>query len=220
MQDRAEHLAFEPRRAVDLEGARREEGAVLGAGRQVAAVDQPGFALHPRGVRVQRLAAPPRRSPGRHRWRAAPGRRSPARPSRPPASSSSRSAMSSCTKSTRSAEQRCPALSKAEVSTSATTCSAQRRGIDDHRVLPAGLGDERHDRPGAARPASRLIARAVSVEPVKATPAMRGSATSGAPTASPVARQQVQHVARDPRPRAAAAPRRRRSAGSARRAWR
>jgi hypothetical protein len=27
----------------------------------------------------------------------------------------------------------------------------ERRGIDDHRILPAGLGDKRHDRTGAAR---------------------------------------------------------------------
>ncbi len=41
------------------------------------------------------------------------------------------------------------------------------------------------------------MARAVSVEPVKATPAMRESATSAAPTvAGP--RQEMQHVAGDP----------------------
>ena len=36
-----------------------------------------------------------------------------------------------------------------------------------------------------ARASARLIARAVSVEPVNATPAMRGSSTSAAPTVSP-----------------------------------
>jgi hypothetical protein len=36
-----------------------------------------------------------------------------------------RSAISSCRQSIRSAEQRCPALSKADVITSATTCSGK-----------------------------------------------------------------------------------------------
>ena len=50
-------------------------------------------------------------------------RRSRVRPSRPRASRSSVSAMSSCTNNRRSAEQRCPALQKAEATTSSTTCS-------------------------------------------------------------------------------------------------
>ena len=52
--------------------------------------------------------------------------------------------MSSCRQSTRSAEQRWPAESNAEVSASFTSCSgsAEESAISD--VLPAGLGDERH----------------------------------------------------------------------------
>ena len=61
VQDRAEHLALEPRRAVDLEGARRKERAVLGAGRQRAAIEQPALARHPLGVPLQRLARRRRR---------------------------------------------------------------------------------------------------------------------------------------------------------------
>jgi hypothetical protein len=38
MQDRAEHLACEDARAVDLPGLRREKGAVLGAGRHRIAI--------------------------------------------------------------------------------------------------------------------------------------------------------------------------------------
>ena len=50
---------------------------------------------------------------------------------------------------------------------------------------------------GAAVSAScRSISFATSVEPVKQTPAMRGSAVSGAPTDGAVARQQLQHVCR------------------------
>ena len=43
MQDRAEHLAIEPAGGVDLEGSRREERAVLDAGRQLACVEQPAL---------------------------------------------------------------------------------------------------------------------------------------------------------------------------------
>ena len=60
----------------------------------------------------------------------------------------------------------------------------QRGAVDDHRVLAAGLGDRAPDR--RARGASaRSMSRATSVEPVNSTPAMRGSATSAAPTVSP-----------------------------------
>jgi hypothetical protein len=70
-------------------------------------------------------------------------------------------------------------------------CSGQRRGVADQRVLPAGFGDQHADRRHRARRARRLIARAVSVEPVKATPATRGSLVSAAPTVAPVARQEL-----------------------------
>ena len=67
-----------------------------------------------------------------------------------------RSATSSCRQSTRSAEQRWPALSKAEGQDVAHDLLGQRRGIDDHRVLPAGFGDQR-DRLTIARDSGRQL---------------------------------------------------------------
>ena len=94
--------------------------------------------------------------------------------------SSMRSAISSCRHSTRSAEQRWPAESKAEATTSATTCSASAEESTIMRILPAGFGDQRHGLPSdPSRPAScRWISRATSVEPVNITPRTRASATS------------------------------------------
>src|SRR5207248_3869895 len=51
----AEHLAIEPAGAVDLEGAGREKGAVLGAGRQQAFVEEPALLRHAGGVPFERL---------------------------------------------------------------------------------------------------------------------------------------------------------------------
>src|SRR5260370_26668315 len=50
MQDRPEHLAFKASRGINLEGARREEAAVLGSCRQPALVKQPALRCHPRRV--------------------------------------------------------------------------------------------------------------------------------------------------------------------------
>jgi hypothetical protein len=62
----------------------------------------------------------------------------------------------------------------------------QRRRVDDHRVLAAGLGDERHGGPRRPAPASvRWMMRATSVDPVKHDPRTRGSATRLAPTSRP-----------------------------------
>ncbi|MNN29944.1 hypothetical protein D3C81_1435700 [compost metagenome] len=98
-----------------------------------------------------------------------------------------RSATSSCRHSTRSAEQRWPAESKAEDTTSATTCSAS---ADESTIIAfwppvsaiSGIG-----RPAASRrPATlRCSRRATSVEPVNITPLTRASPTSMAPTVSP-----------------------------------
>jgi hypothetical protein len=127
--------------------------------------------------------APRRRSPARRRSQQPGIADGSVRPSRPASSSSTRSAMSSCRNSTRSAEQRWPALLNAEASHRAPP-ARQGRAVDDHRVLAAGLGDQRAI--GASRAASaRLISRAVSVEPVKATPATRGSGSQRAPTVAP-----------------------------------
>ncbi len=93
--------------------------------------------------------------------------------------------MSACTNSTRAAEQRWPAEVNAEASASFTSCSgsAEESAISAFwppvSAMSVAIGPD-------ARPASaRLIARAVSVEPVKATPATRGSAVSAAPTVAP-----------------------------------
>ena len=56
MQDLAENLALEPLCAVDLKGAGREEGAVLGSGRQRALIEHRSFA-----VRAARRRLVPRR---------------------------------------------------------------------------------------------------------------------------------------------------------------
>ena len=50
-----EHLAGKLAGAVDLEGARREERAVLGVGRQVALIEQAGFARHALGMPIERM---------------------------------------------------------------------------------------------------------------------------------------------------------------------
>jgi hypothetical protein len=80
-----------------------------------------------------------------------------------------------------SAEQRWPALWKAEAMTSRVTCSGS---ADESTIIAfcppvsaiSGMI-------GPSRSASvRLMARAVSVEPVKATPAISGCAVSAAPT--------------------------------------
>ena len=94
------------------------------------------------------------------------------------------SAMSACTNSTRAAEQRCPAEVKAEASASLTSCSgrAEESAISAFWPPVSAIST-----PMAASRAAmaRLIARAVSVEPVKATPATRGSDVSAAPTLAP-----------------------------------
>ena len=95
-----------------------------------------------------------------------------------------RSATSSCRQSTRSAEQRWPALSKAEAIASATTCSASAELSTTRAFCPPVSAISGTGRPsGPRRSAScRAISRATSVEPVNITPQMRGSATRRAPT--------------------------------------
>jgi hypothetical protein len=63
------------------------------------------------------------------------------------------SAMSSCTNSTRAAEQRWPAEPKARAHRILDQLLGQRRGVGDQRVLAAGFGDQRGDRRIARRPA-------------------------------------------------------------------
>ena len=103
--------------------------------------------------------------------------------------------MSSCTHRTRNAEQRWPALLNADCTASMTTCSGSAELSTIIAFCPPVSAISVPI--GPLRPASvRWMIRAVSVEPVKATPATRGSATAAAPTTRAVARQEMQHVGR------------------------
>ena len=93
-----------------------------------------------------------------------------------------RSAIESCTHSRRSAEQRWPALSKAEASASWTTCSGSAEASTIIAFCPP-VSAISGTLPRAA--SERWMCAAASVEPVKTTAAVRGSATSAAPTDSP-----------------------------------
>ena len=84
----------------------------------------------------------------------------------------------------RSAEQRWPALWNAEITTSSTTCSGSAEASASIALTPPVSAMSGTIGPARAASAA-LMRRAVSTEPVKAIPAMRGSATSGAPTVSP-----------------------------------
>ena len=92
-----------------------------------------------------------------------------------------RSATSSCTHSSRSAEQRWPAERNAEVMTSSVTCSGSAVASTIMALMPPVSAISGTIGPSLAASA-RLMAWPTSVEPVKATPATRGSATSAAPT--------------------------------------
>ncbi len=98
------------------------------------------------------------------------------------------SAISSCRHRMRKAEQRWPALSKAELITSCTTCSGK---AEESTIMafcpPVSAISAMSEFSSAARRASvRLINCATSVEPVKITPRTRASAVSLAPTVSPL----------------------------------
>ena len=84
----------------------------------------------------------------------------------------------------RSAEQRCPALWKLEAMMSRTACSgrAVESTIIALRPPVSAISGARGSRFSAME---RLMICATSVEPVKQTPATRGSEVSGAPTAGP-----------------------------------
>ena len=91
--------------------------------------------------------------------------------------------------------------------------------IDDHRVVPACFRDDAAIGP-CARQANARMSLAVCVDPVNATPAMRGSLTMRAPTVPPSpgsgnARRQAEHP-----PLTAAERPSSRSAASALRVWR
>ena len=90
----------------------------------------------------------------------------------------------------RSAEQRCPALWKAEMITSRTTCSVSAVESTIIALSPPvsaismGFAVAPSATSAGVRAASaRSIRRATSLEPVKQTPSTRGSAVSLPPTA-------------------------------------
>jgi hypothetical protein len=94
----------------------------------------------------------------------------------------------------RKAEQRWPALSNADVSASATTCSDS---AELSTIIAFWPPVSATSTALSARSASvRLMSCATAVEPVNRTPAMRGSATSAAPTVFAASREQLQRGAR------------------------
>ncbi|MNS74167.1 hypothetical protein D3C72_1076340 [compost metagenome] len=97
------------------------------------------------------------------------------------------SALSSCTHSTRSAEQRWPAESKAELNTSNTTCSDSADESTTIAFWPPVSAISGMVWPSSSRRSAsvRAMMRATSVEPVNITPRTAGLATSWAPTVSP-----------------------------------
>ncbi len=96
----------------------------------------------------------------------------------------------------------------------------QRGRVDDHGVEAAGLGDQRRAAGRDASAIARLISCAVSVEPVKQTPADARVGGQRARRPRPVAGQQLERRRGDAGLVHQRAPRGRRSAASARRAWR
>ena len=86
--------------------------------------------------------------------------------------------------SMRSAEQRCPALLNADVSVSRTTCSGSAELSTIIALTPPVSAISAASGPARAASAE-LIARAVSTEPVNATPATRGSFSSASPSVRP-----------------------------------
>ena len=100
--------------------------------------------------------------------------------------------MSSCTNSTRAAEQRWPAEVNAERDRVLDHLFRQRGGVGDQRVLAAGFGDQHADR-GVARgqravDRARGVGRAGEGDAGDARVARERGADGGA-----VARQELQH---------------------------
>ena len=97
--------------------------------------------------------------------------------SAPASSCSTRGAQPSSTNRMRCAEQRWPALWNAETTTSSTTCSGSAEASTIMALTPPVSAMSGTIGP-VALASAWLMRFAVSTEPVKATPAMRGSATS------------------------------------------
>ena len=149
MEDRAENLTVEPVGAVDLESAGREKGAVPSSGRQRALVEQPALAGHPGSVALQRFAGglvDNRSDIGRNQCRIAD------RQLRHRADQHRQQPIGDIGLDIEKAQRRA-ALSGALEGGGQDiddNLLGQCRGIDDHRVLPTGLCDQRHDRAGTA----------------------------------------------------------------------
>jgi hypothetical protein len=171
MQHRTEHLPLELPDAVDLHRQRREVSAVRGAVRQAAARnDRPPAPCARRAPRAPR--APRGRSPARRRWTAVPGRRWTAPHE---AFQQAQGAIRDLLLQEQNAQRGATLAGAVERRFHGVEhhLLGQRGAVHEHRILAAGLGDERGD--GAvARRQRRLIRRATSVEPVKATPADAG----------------------------------------------
>ena len=95
-----------------------------------------------------------------------------------------RGATSPCTNSNRAAEQRCPALSKADASTSRTACSGKAELSTIMAFMPPVSAMRETNAPSRAARAW-LIIDAVSLEPVKATPDNAGWARRALPMRAP-----------------------------------
>ena len=93
--------------------------------------------------------------------------------------------MSSCRHRTRSAEQRWPALLNADEHRVVDDLLRQRGAVDDHRVLAAGLGDQRHDRRSRAPASARSRCRDLGRSGERDAGDARDRRQSAAPTISP-----------------------------------
>ncbi len=94
-----------------------------------------------------------------------------------------------------SAEQRWPALSNADVTAIARDLLRQRRRIHDHRVLPAGLRDQRRDRARARR--ERAVDRSCGLRGAGECHAGKSRiAEQCVADPRPVARKKMEHIRR------------------------
>ena len=102
--------------------------------------------------------------------------------------------MSSCRHRTRSAEQRWPALLNAEMHGVVDDLLRQRGAVDDHRVLAAGLGDQRHDRRSRARAPARSRCRDLGRSGERDAGDARDRRRARAPTISPAPGSKCERV--------------------------
>jgi hypothetical protein len=187
VQHRTEDFALQFRQRTDFEHGRRHEGALrLQFGRQLSAKCCLARGFHALDVAEQVLLG----------FGIDDGPMSVARRSGTPTRSSCiaplsilmvLSAMSSCRNSTRSAEQRWPALSKAELSTSCTTCSGSAEESTIRAFWPPVSAISGMSQPSrAARSASvRLISCATSVDPGEDHGLLRAHRRQGGADGSP-----------------------------------